>query len=135
MYVNLTWTFVINLEIRKVVWKDKLLKSASERWWSMRWEWWPPIRSENVILALNMCEWSSLLLSSFAVPVQDRWPLQLCITCSLHPLKIGCCVTRWVWERSCGSKKINETCLSLPCPFEMPTCYKLQQRKMHFHLS
>lgn len=75
------------------------------------------------------CCWTILLST-----IQNRWSLQLCVTCLLQPLKISSCVTRWVWEHSCGYKNINETCLMPPCPFEMPV-FQLQQRKTHFHLT
>lgn len=44
------------------------------------------------------------------------------VTCLLPPLKISSHLTRWAWEHSCGYGKINETCLMLPCPLEMPMC-------------
>lgn len=101
----------------------------------MRWESWPPVKSTKVILALNTCEWTSRLLDNFVVHYREQIDFADVGHLSIRPFRIGRCVTRWVWEHSCGCKKMNETCLMLPCPLEMPECSKLQQRKIRFHLT
>lgn len=94
-----------------------------------------PVKSTKVILALNTCEWTSLLSDSSVVHYREQMDFADVCYLSLHPFRIGRCVTRWIWAHSCGCKKANETCLMLPCPLEMPECSKLQQRKIHCHLT
>lgn len=79
--------------------------------------------------------WMVTAVKQFCCPLQNRWILQLCVAYLLHPLKIGPCVTRWVWEHSCGNKKINETCLMPPCPFEMPKCSNCKEKQRKKSLS
>lgn len=94
-----------------------------------------PIKSTKVIFALNTCEWTSLLSNSFVVHYREQIDFADVGHLSICPFRIGRCVTRWVLEHSWGCKKMNETCLMLPCSLEMPECSKLQQRNIHFHLT